>query len=69
MDFSIIIQAIATVGFPICAFFVAVYALKYAYDKSLDQNREAFSQIANLTKAVNNNTQVLTELVKEVKQK
>lgn len=66
MEFSTVIQAIGTVGFPIVAFFVAVYALKYAFDKSREDNKSALDQIANLTSAVNNNTVVLTHLVEKL---
>lgn len=62
-----IVNIITQVGFPIFAFLVAVYGLKYAYDSSLKQNERAFDNIAELTKAVNNNTIVLTELVEKIK--
>ena len=32
------VQIISTVGFPIAAFLIAAYGLKYAYDKSIEQN-------------------------------
>lgn len=53
------ISLISEVGFPIFAFCVAAYALKYAYDRS-------FSQIAELTSAVNANTQTLIKLVERM---
>lgn len=53
------VSLISDVGFPIFAFCIAVYALKYAYDKS-------FSQIAELTEAVNSNTQILIKLVERM---
>lgn len=58
-----LVSIISQVGFPIFAFLVAVYGLKYAYDSSLKQNEKAFDTVAELTSAVNNNTLVLTELV------
>lgn len=70
MDFQVIVNALTTVGFPIVAFFVSVYALKYSYDKSLEQNNNFLEQLAEITKAqyemasaINNNTEILTRLV------
>lgn len=57
------VQIISTVGFPIAAFLIATYGLKYAYDKSIEQNSSALDKIGDLTKAVNNNTLVLSHLV------
>lgn len=57
------IQAISVVGFPIVSFFVAVYGLKYSFDISMQRNAEAFEKVAELTKAVNHNTEVLADLV------
>lgn len=61
-----LITAIGSVGFPIVAFFVSAYALKYAFDYSMKQQEKAFDEIANLTEAVNNNTKVLTMLVEKI---
>lgn len=66
MDIQVLITAIGSVGFPIVAFFVSAYALKYAFDYSMHQQEKAFDEIANLTEAVNNNTKVLTLLVKRM---
>lgn len=66
MDGQTITSLIGTVGFPIVAFFVCFYALKYAYDKSLEANKLAFDKLENLTEAINNNTIVLTQLVEKV---
>ena len=57
------VQIISTVGFPIAAFLIAAYGLKYAYDKSMEQNSAALDKIGDLTQAVNNNTLVLSHLV------
>lgn len=54
-------------AFPIVAFLITVYALKYTYDKSLEQQSRYADQISNLAEAVNNNTKVLTELVAEMR--
>lgn len=66
MDFTGIMQAICTVGFPIVAFFVAVYGLKYAFDKSQETNGKAFEELHNLADAVNHNTEVLANLVQRL---
>lgn len=66
MDTQTITTLIGTLGFPIVAFFVCCYALKYAYDKSLEANKVAFDKLENLTEAINNNTIVLTQLVEKV---
>lgn len=62
-----VITAISTVGFPICSFLICGAFLKYVYDRSLTQFDKSLSAVAELTKAVNHNTEVLAELVKEVK--
>lgn len=60
------IQAISTVGFPIVSFFVAVFGLKYSFDFSMQRNADAFEKVAELTKVVNHNTEVLADLVKVI---
>ena len=66
MEAQTITTLISTVGFPIVAFFVCFYALKYAYDKSIEANKNAFEKLESLTEAINNNTIVLTQLVEKV---
>lgn len=61
-----IVQIISSVGFPIVAFLICAYGLKYAYDKSNEQNSKALDTVAELTEAVNHNTIVLTELVERI---
>lgn len=61
-----IITAISQVGFPICSFLIASYFIKYSYDKSNEMYKESIEKIGTLAKAVNNNTMVLTELVKKL---
>ena len=60
------IQAISTVGFPICSFLIAAYFIKYSYDKSNEMYTQSIDKIGKLANAVNNNTMVLTELVKKL---
>ena len=60
------LQAVSSVGFPIVSFFVAIAALKYSFDKSNTMFMDSLEKVGNLTEAVNNNTVVLTELVKKL---
>ena len=60
------IQAISTVGFPICSFLIAAYFIKYSYDKSNEMYTQSIDKIGKLANAVNNNTMVLAELVKKI---
>lgn len=61
-----LITILSNFGFPVFAFICCALALKYAFDKSLVQQDKSFEQLAELTKAVNNNTIVLTELVEKL---
>ena len=60
------VQLISTVGFPIVAFFICVYGLKYAYDKSSEDNHQSLEQISKLADAINSNTSTLANLVEEL---
>lgn len=61
-----VITAISQVGFPIVSFLIASYFIKYSYDKSNEMYKESIDKIGTLAEAVNNNTTVLTELVKKL---
>lgn len=61
-----LITAISQVGFPIVSFLIASYFIKYSYDKSNEMYKESIDKIGTLAEAVNNNTKVLTELVKKL---
>lgn len=63
---------IATLGFPIVSFLISAYFIKYCYDKQLEKDKIAderedkhWEEISKLTSAVNNNTEVLKDLVKD----
>lgn len=63
---------IATLGFPIVSFLISAYFIKYCYDKQLEKDKIAderedkhWEEISKLTTAVNNNTEVLRDLVKD----
>lgn len=59
MDFSTVIQAIGSLGFPI----VACCALYYANLKSEEQHKE---EQENIVEALNNNTIALTKLSERI---
>ena len=52
--------------FPIVAFLICCYALKYFFDRSLEMNNKTLDKITTLSEAINNNTVVLTKLVERV---
>lgn len=56
-------QAISTVGFPIVAFAICAWFLKYVYDKSLAQFDKSLDKLGVLAEAINHNTEVLVRLV------
>ena len=70
-----IASVISTVGFPIASFLISAYFIKYSYDKQLDKDRQSderedrhWEEISKLTAAVNNNTEVLRDFVKQTMQ-
>lgn len=70
-----IASIISTVGFPIASFLISAYFIKYSYDKQLDKDKQTderedrhWEEISKLTAAVNNNTEVLRDFVKQTMQ-
>ena len=70
-----IASIVSTVGFPIASFLISAYFIKYSYDKQLEKDKQTderedkhWEEISKLTSAVNNNTEVLRDLVKETKE-
>ena len=59
-------QIISTVGFPIFAFLVTGFALKYVYDKERSSLDEAIKKLGDLTQAVNHNSEVISRMVDEM---
>ena len=66
---------ISTVGFPIVSFLISAYFIKYSYDKQMDKDKQTderedrhWEEISKLTAAVNNNTEVLRDFVKQTMQ-
>lgn len=68
-----IASIVSTVGFPIASFLISAYFIKYSYDKQLEKDKisderedKHWEEISKLTSAVNNNTEVLRALVKQM---
>jgi hypothetical protein len=64
-------SAISTIGFPIVSFLISAYFIKYSYDKQIEKDKQSderedrhWEEISKLTAAVNNNTEVLRDFVK-----
>lgn len=66
MSSEILINLLSNFAFPVVAFLITVYGLKYSYDKSMEQNEKQLDRITTLSEAINNNTVVLTHLVEKV---
>ena len=69
-----IVEIISKLGFPIGAFLLAAWLIRYLFDKFLllfekmrEDDRAQTNALMNLTSAVNNNTEVLRDLVTEVR--
>ena len=63
---EVLMDILSNFAFPVVAFLICCYALKYSFDKSLEQNAKNVETLASLTEAINNNTIVLTHLVEKV---
>ena len=70
-----IASIISTVGFPIASFLISAYFIKYSYDTQLEKDKQSderedrhWEEISKLTAAVNNNTEVLRDFVKQTMQ-
>lgn len=62
LDVASIQSLIGTVGFPILAFLICAWFLKYTWDKSQAIREKTADELTKLTNAVNNNTASLTVL-------
>lgn len=61
-----IVTIISTVGFPIFSFLICGYALKYVYDKERKSLDDTIGKLAQLTEAVNHNSETVSRLVDEM---
>lgn len=57
---------ISALGFPIFAFLICIYALKYLYDTMCKRLDSSVDMVKDLTIAVNNNTEAIRALVLEL---
>ena len=67
---------ISSVGFPIVSFLISAWFINKTYDKQWENDKEYdareerhWNTISELTNAVNNNTETLKELVKNLSKK
>ena len=63
MDYINLIQS---VGFPIFAFIVCGFALKYVYDKERKSLDDTIEKIGALTMAVEHNSEALRDLAQKI---
>lgn len=70
MDWSVIMQAVTTVGFPIVMCAAMAYYVKYTTDKHRDEiaklNEQHKQEMLDIIKAVDNNTIALTKLCEKL---
>ena len=66
MDLATIMQAVATLGFPICCCGAMMWYVKYITDKNReeidDMTAQHHEEMSEVTTAINNNTIALTKL-------
>ena len=67
MDIKVLLDAVSVVGFPIVMCLVFMYYVKYLTDKNSEQidriTEQHREETKELTKAVENNTLVITQLL------
>lgn len=65
-----IVQIISAVGFPIVAAVGCAYFVKWLYEQNQKQlesiRQEHKEEVANMTKAIENNTLALTRLIEKI---
>ena len=69
-----IASIVSTVGFPIAAFLISAWFIKYTSDKQMEKDQQAdernerhWEEISKLTAAVNNNTEILRDMVQHIR--
>lgn len=65
MSYDQIVTLIGSVGFPIVCVFAMLYIFRQIIIKMEDSHKE---ELTKVTEAINNNTQVVTEMKKELEQ-
>jgi len=70
MEFADILSAIGSFGFPIVMCIVVCFYVKYIIDKNSEQlneiTKEHKTEVAEMTKAIENNTLALTRLLERL---
>ncbi len=70
MELNDILSAITTVGFPIVVCLIVMVYVKYISDKNSEQIKEITAEhkteVAEMTKAIENNTIALTKLLERL---
>ena len=70
MDIKVLLDAVSVVGFPIVMCLVFMYYVKYLTDKNSEQidriTEQHREETKELTKAVENNTLVVTQLLDRI---
>lgn len=61
-----VVNIISQVGFPIFCVLGLGWWSKYTFDKANEQNDKSLEKIGNLTEAVNHNSEVIVDLVREI---
>lgn len=65
MSYNQIVSLIGSVGFPIVCVFAMLYIFRQIIIKMEDSHKE---ELVKVTEAINNNTQVVSEMKKELEQ-
>ena len=65
MSYDQIVTLIGSVGFPIVCVFAMLYIFRQIIIKMEDSHKE---ELTKVTEAINNNTQVVSEMKKELEQ-
>ena len=65
MSYNQIVSLIGSVGFPIVCVFAMLYIFRQIIIKMEDSHKE---ELTKVTEAINNNTQVVSEMKKELEQ-
>lgn len=65
MSYDQIVSLIGSVGFPIVCVFAMLYIFRQIIIKMEDSHKE---ELTKVTEAINNNTQVVSEMKKELEQ-
>ena len=63
MDLSVITNLISSIGFPIVMCIIMMWYIKYTNDKDLEERKNYYTELNDVKQAIDNNTQVITQLI------